>query len=186
LRKELILASKSPQRSALLRAHGIAFTVAFQDAPEDGVCGAPREIVLQLAGRKARAVAAAAGFVLGADTLVVIDGAILGKPADADDAMRMLRMLSGRTHEVLTGLCLIDAQTRACVERVVRTAVTFRTLSDREIRDYAASGDPLSRAGAYGIQGEAGAFVSSIDGSYENVVGLPVDTVIDMLALLGG
>lgn len=184
----LFLASKSPQRSALLRARGIAFTLVNQDAPEDDVEGTPEQIVLTLARRKARSALSGLtdGLVLGADTLVAIDDEVLGKPIDECEAARMLTRLSGRVHEVFTGLYLLNVRTGEALKNVVRTAVTFYDLSPDMISAYVKTGDPMSRAGAYGIQGEAGKFVRSIDGSYENVVGLPVDEVIEMLDILGG
>jgi septum formation protein len=118
-------------------------------------------------------------IVLGADTTVVVDAEILGKPADAHDAVRMLRLLSGRVHEVLTGVCV--ARGRAVDTRVARTSVEFLPLSDDEIAWYVGTGEPMDKAGAYAIQGRVSRFVSRIDGSYSNVVGLPVSLVYQML-----
>ena len=137
----------------------------------------PAEYVQRLAEAKALAIDAAADeIVLGADTMVVIDGVMLGKPTDADDARRMLRSLSARKHDVLTGICL-----RRGAETPVRdyaaTAVWFAALSDREIEEYAASGEPMDKAGAYAIQGLASKFVERIEGCYFNVMGLPVALV---------
>ena len=106
---------------------------------------------------------------------------MLGKPADEADAFRMLRTLSGNMHEVFTGVTIIDAESSRCETRSVRTGVCFRALSDQEINDYIASGEPMDKAGAYGIQGGAGKFVEKLEGSYENVIGFPVDDVQDML-----
>lgn len=184
MRNKLILASKSPQRSELLKKHNVEFTVRVQNVREDDVEGAPHDMVIELSRRKARAVVGevSEGIVLGADTLVSIGGLALGKPVNGDDARRMLNLLSGRAHEVFTGLCLIDARTGRELTGIVRTGVTFRPLSESEIDNYVETGDPLTRAGAYGIQGTAKDFVESIDGSYENVVGLPVDAVLEMIS----
>jgi septum formation protein len=169
-----VLASRSPRRAELLRAAGFEFSVRaaeVDETPREGE--APRDYVLRLAEEKARAVAADEGeIVLAADTTVVLGSEIMGKPSDAADAVRILRALSGQRHEVITGICL-----RRGV-RVARdfasTAVWFAELSDAEIADYVSSGEPMDKAGAYGIQGLASRFIDRIEGSYTNVVGLPV------------
>jgi len=179
----LVLASRSPRRAELLRAAGIAFEVAsveVDETPREGE--APEAYVERLAVEKARAVAG--GFpdalVLGADTTVVVDGRILGKPADADEAADMLRALAGRAHEVLTGVALVGpAGARSGLDR---TRVWFDALDEAQIRWYAESGEPMDRAGGYAIQGLASRFVSRIEGSYTNVVGLPVALVVQLLA----
>ncbi|MBE5808022.1 MAG: Maf-like protein, partial [Clostridiales bacterium] len=125
------------------------------------------------------------GVVLASDTLVSLDGAPLGKPADEADARRMLRALSGREHEVFSGVCVMQKSTGRMALRSARTGVTFKELSDREISDYIATGEPMDKAGAYGIQGGAGAFVTRLDGSFENVMGFPIDVVGDMLRDFG-
>jgi septum formation protein len=176
----LILASASPRRAELLRAAGITFEVIVADVDET-----PRAdeqaagYVQRLAVEKARAVMprAAGRPVLAADTVVVVDGAILGKPRDDDDARRMLRLLSGRMHTVLTGVALGEDV------RVASTVVEFVPLSTSEIDWYVASGEPGDKAGAYAIQGLASRFVARIDGSYSNVVGLPVALVYEMLTM---
>jgi len=154
-------------------------------APEvdESVGGPPRQAVGLLARRKARAAAEgrAEGVVLAADTLVSVDGRALGKPRDEAEARAMLEALSGREHEVFTGVCLIDCRTGRESLHVERTGVRFRALTGEEIDAYVATGDPMDKAGAYGIQSGAGAFVEALDGSYENVMGLPVNSVGLML-----
>ena len=178
----LILASGSPRRRELLTSMGYTFEIISPDVDEH-VEGPAREVVGILAERKGAAVAAAQtdGIVIAADTLVAYDGKALGKPVDADDAKRMLRILSGRTHEVFTGVAIFDASTGRKSVRVVRTGVTFRALTDAEIDAYIATGEPMDKAGAYAIQGGAHGFVESFEGSYENVIGFPVDDVREML-----
>jgi septum formation protein len=170
----LVLASRSPRRKEILANAGIAFVVRPPDPVDESPRAgeSPRDYVRRLAVEKARATAAQPGeIILGFDTAVVVDGEILGKPADAGDASRMLRMLSGRHHEVMTGICLRGA------EEIVDAAVTkvwFMPLTDRDIEAYVASGEPMDKAGAYAIQGLASKFVERIDGCYFNVVGLPI------------
>ena len=172
----LVLASASPRRQQILRAAGIPFIARPADVIEALLPDeSPEVFVKRLAEAKARAVWRDGELVLGADTVVVIDKTILGKPADEDEARRMLRLLSGRTHRVLTGIALFDGTVvRADVEE---TMVHFRDLDDLEIADYAATGEPLDKAGAYGIQGAASKFVPCIEGCYFNVVGLPISRV---------
>jgi septum formation protein len=175
------LASASPRRAELLRAAGFDFIVRSADVDESvRQAEAPRDYVLRLAVEKARAVARAPGeLVLAADTTVVVDDEILGKPGDDVDAARMLRLLAGREHEVLTGVCLLrDGSTDA---RIASTVVEFAAMSDEEIAWYVATGEPMDKAGAYGIQGRVSRFIKRIDGSYANVVGLPVALVYEML-----
>jgi septum formation protein len=182
----LILASASPRRAELLGAAGIGFDVQVADVDESRYPGeAPHLYVARLAEAKARAVAqkAAERAVLGADTVVVADDHVLGKPADRADAERMLESLSGRTHLVLTGVCVV-APGHLDVE-VAATTVEFRALAPAEIQWYVASGEPMDKAGAYAIQGLASRFVTRIDGSYSNVVGLPVELVVRMCAEAG-
>jgi septum formation protein len=192
----LVLASASPRRAELLRAAGIAFEVAAANIDESILPGeTPEGHVRRLAAAKAGAVADGRP-VLGADTVVVVDGAVLGKPVDTDDARRMLRLLSGRTHQVLTGVCLglptsatslggAAASGFSWTTDVAITTVEFAPLSDREIEWYVASGEPMDKAGAYAIQGLAARFVTRVDGSYSNVVGLPVALVYRMCAAAG-
>jgi septum formation protein len=173
----LILASQSPRRAEILRQAGIPFAV--RAAPVDETPQAreqPEDYVRRLAEAKARAVPAAAEeIVLGADTTVVIDGEMLGKPADAADARSMLAKLSGRRHEVLTGICLLQGE-QCLVDHAV-TAVWFVPLSEREIAEYVERGEPMDKAGAYAIQGAASKFIPRVEGCYFNIVGLPVSLV---------
>ncbi len=174
----LILASQSPRRAELLRAAGFTFLVDTADVDEAiHPSEAPEAYVLRLAEAKAAAVAMRHpdAVVLGADTTVVIDDEILAKPIDRADAQRMLARLAGRTHEVLTGVAVCRGARR--LSRVASTTVTFLPMTDEEIAWYAASGEPDDKAGAYAIQGLASRFVERIDGSYSNVVGLPVALV---------
>ena len=178
----LILASRSPRRSELLASAGISFEVLAADIDETPHPDeAPAAYVERLAVEKARAVFALrpAARVLGADTTVTIDGEILGKPIDAADAVRMLRKLSGRAHEVHTGVAVISAAgVRSAVDT---TRVWFDAMTDEDISWYVATGEPIDRAGAYAIQGLAARFIPRIEGSYSNVVGLPVAMVSSIL-----
>jgi len=182
---KIVLASRSPRRAELLAAAGIDFTVRVADideTPRDAED--PLHYVLRTAREKALAVDADFGeIVLAADTTVVVDGGILGKPADAADAERMLRLLSNRRHEVLTGICLrCGEETRV---DSASTGVWFDALSEADIRWYVESGEPMDKAGAYGIQGLASRFISRIEGSYTNVVGLPMALVCARLREFG-
>lgn len=184
----VVLASGSPRRSDLLTRAGVDITILTADVDETP---RPGEDAVVLAKRLARAKGDAvqggltdAAVVVSADTIVVRDGGILGKPVDADDAAAMLRSLSGRTHEVVTAFAAV-APGREIVQAVT-TSVTFRPLSDALIADYVATGEPMDKAGAYGIQGIGCKLVSGIQGSYTNVVGLPLVEVLDAIAELGG
>lgn len=208
----LVLASASPRRQELLRSAGISFAVQPANIDETPLSGeSPGHCAERLAREKALAVAAIRpqDSVLGADTIVVVDEIILGKPIDADDAFRMLRMLSGRVHRVITGVCLITpavscqlpvasenvmgieeisgntphAQTESKELRTASetTLVTMSEISDEEIRAYVATGEPMDKAGAYAIQGRASRWIPQIEGDYSNVVGLPVALVYRML-----
>lgn len=193
----IILASASPRRKELLQREGFCLTIVPANIDETRRAGEkPRELVERLAVDKARAALRVRGslaadeVLLAADTIVWTGEDVLGKPADEGDAIRMLRELSGRTHWVSTGVCLIvgaQGGSDPHGERsfVDTTAVTFRALSEDEIREYVASGEPMDKAGAYGIQGGAGKFVSSLEGDYHNVVGLPVKRVVSELEHLG-
>jgi septum formation protein len=168
-----VLASRSPQRRALLEQLGVPFRVAPADVEElEG--GDPRELVLENARRKARA--AAGARVLGVDTDVVLDGRALGKPRDSTDAEAFLRRLSGRGHEVMSGLALRDEAGERSAVAV--TEVRFRRLGDRELRWYLQSGEWRDRAGGYAIQGRGAALVEEIRGDYSNVVGLPLAALL--------
>ncbi len=182
----LVLASRSPRRVELLTRARYRFEVAPADIDERRLEGEPpRDLVRRLAREKAAAVSLRhpGAIVLGADTVVVIDGAVLGKPADDADAARMLRRLSGRAHEVLTGVAL--RAPHGCRAGVRSTRVFFRTLGPEEVAWYVASGEPADKAGGYAIQGRASRFVTRIEGSYANVVGLPVELVDRLLGELG-
>jgi len=205
----LVLASASPRRQDLLRSADIAFTVQAADIDETPLAGeSPRECAERLAQEKALAVWRTRPWdvVLGADTIVVVDETILGKPVDAEDAARMLRLLSGRVHHVITGVCVVqtvasqdklkDSAASPASFRVLRTEnrelriasattlVTMNELSEDEIRDYVAAGEPMDKAGAYAIQGRASRWIPRIEGDYSNVVGLPVALVYRMLSQL--
>ena len=180
----IVLASASPRRQVLLRNARIPFVVEPADIDETPLPGeSPKDYAERLAREKARAVSRKRplDLVLGADTIVVVDNAILGKPRDAGDAARMLRLLSGRTHAVITGVCLVGP---TAFEKMTSetTRVTMNCLSDDEIRDYVATGEPMDKAGAYAIQGIASRWIPRIEGDYSNVVGLPVALVCGMLS----
>jgi septum formation protein len=198
----IVLASASPRRQELLCNAGIPFTVQAANINETPLAGeAPRDCAERLAREKALAVAGSRQreWVLGADTIVVVDEIVLGKPRDLSDAARMLRMLSGRTHEVITGVCLVGSvasgqwsvastitEQLRTKHRELKTAsettqVTMYEISDAEIRDYIATGEPMDKAGAYAIQGIASRWIPRIEGDYSNVVGLPVALVYRML-----
>ncbi len=186
--RPIILASASPRRAALLEGAGLRVTVVPSIVAEDLLPGeAPAGAALRLARAKAREVSQRAEerFIVAADTIVVVDGEVLGKPRDAADAERMLRRLSGRVHEVMTGFEVLDRDTGRGIGDVVVTRVEFKPLHPDEIQAYVATGCPLDKAGAYGIQGRAASMVRRIDGSYTNVVGLPLAEVVDALRCLG-
>ena len=180
-KQKLILASTSPRRAELLKSAGLAFEVIRPDADEKLHLGeTPVEYAVRTAREKAESLPVPTGaVVLGADTVVAIEGHILGKPADNQNARTMLRLLSGKMHEVITGVCLRSSEKSICFH--VATAVLFRDLSEEEIAAYVATGDPLDKAGAYAIQNGAAGMVRRIDGSYSNVVGLPLCEVIEAL-----
>ena len=181
----LILASASPRRRELLRNAGFEFDVLASHIVENIQRGErPEEFARRAAREKAMQIAASSprgSFVLGADTVVVIDGETLGKPSDLEDAARMLRLLSGRTHQVHTGICLVRAPDEIEALQHATTLVTFRELDEEEIRHYVESGEPLDKAGAYAVQGLASRFVTRISGCYSNVVGLPVARVYGII-----
>ena len=181
--ERIVLASASPRRAELLRAAGIDFEVQTADVDEAIARGeSPNEYVSRLAEAKARLVYErdVRRIVLAADTAVVVDADVLGKPLDENDASRMLRRLSGRTHEVLTAISVFHPG-QIVDTRVDTTAVEFAPLSDADIDWYVSSGEPMDKAGAYAVQGLASRFVTRIEGSYSNVVGLPVALVYQML-----
>jgi septum formation protein len=193
----LVLASASPRRQELLRAAGIAITVQPTNIPEVALDGeAPRVFAERLAREKAWAIFKQRpnDFVLGADTVVVVGKEILGKPTNAADAARMLRLLSGRAHQVTTGVCLMGPRQASSSEenpgakgevlgdtRSETTLVTMNEFTDDEIQAYVATGEPMDKAGAYAIQGMASRWIPKIEGDYSNVVGLPIALVYRML-----
>ena len=185
----LVLASASPRRQELLARLGIPFTVQASHISEVHPSGPHAQAVAAVALDKARAVArrwtAGAAIVLGADTEVVLDGRYLGKPRDAADAARMLRALRGRTHEVVTGVALVEAPSGREETAAVTTRVTMTEASAEEIAAYVATGEPLDKAGAYAVQGEGGRLVARVDGCFTNVVGLPVGTTRRLLERWG-
>jgi septum formation protein len=189
----LVLASASPRRQELLKNAGIPFTVQPSGINENLLAGeSPLDCAVRLAREKALSVfrTRQESYVLGADTIVVVDETILGKPRDPHDADHMLRLLSGRMHAVITGVCLINPLAAESPLRADNpemkiasetTLVTMRQISDDEIRDYIATGEPMDKAGAYAIQGIASRWIPRIEGDYSNVVGLPVALVYAML-----
>jgi len=190
--KPIVLASSSPRRRRLLRELGVNFSVRVPDLDERPLPGElPGPHVRRLALAKARVVArmlaagCAAQWVVGADTVVVLDGAILGKPSDAGDAERMLARLSGRTHEVLTGVALVPAAGGRARSAVVRSRVEMKPFDDATIRRYVAGGEPLDKAGAYAVQGRGRHLVARVSGSLTNVVGLPLERLVRMLRASG-
>jgi len=185
--KKLILASGSPRRKELLSYFGIPMEIIKPDIEEHvDPALTPEEVVKSLAFQKGEAVVKNIGSdnpVLSSDTIVVLDGNILGKPTDKDDAMKMMRTLSGATHHVFTGVAVFykgEVDVFA-----VKSGVTFKELSEKEIADYCATDEPYDKAGAYAVQGIGSFMVKSIDGSYSNVIGLPVSEVIEHFQKLG-
>jgi septum formation protein len=184
----IILASSSPRRAEMLDILGVGFEPAPSninerphpdEAPADYIIRLARAKVIDVARRRS------SGLVIGADTIVVVDGRLLGKPEDDADAERMLRQLSGRWHAVMTGVALYDAGTKREVVDYDKTLVRFAQLTDREIEWYVESGEPMDKAGAYGIQGRGSIFVEEIAGNYHNVVGLPIPLVYRLAKRLG-
>ncbi len=186
LQRNLVLASASPRRSEILERLGFEFEVLPTGVDENGIgCADHARFAILIAERKADAarLARPRATIVAADPIVVCGDARLGKPADGADAASMLRALSGRTHEVVTGVAVVAPDGRRLAE-AERTSVRFRTLSEEEVERYVGTGEPFGKAGAYAIQGYAAPFVEKIDGCYFNVVGLPVRLLFDMLARL--
>jgi len=182
--KRVILASGSPRRKELLESAGIEFDIIVSDVDEDIDVSEPALLVKELALLKAAAVAKIQkqhALVIGADTVVSIGGNILGKPNNGADAKRMLNMLSGRAHQVYTGVCVVDSNSGVSVSMHQTTNVIFKLLTRKQIRDYVATKEPLDKAGAYGIQGLGGRLVKYIIGDYNNVVGMPVELLLRIL-----
>ena len=179
---KIVLASGSPRRAEILTSVGWEFTKHVADIDERLRNGeSPEDYVVRLAREKAETVTLryTPEIVLGADTTVVIDGQIIGKPVDLDDARRMLKMLSGKWHEVLTGVAIVEnGETRSAIQR---TRVKFAEMSDEEIEFLAVNGDPLDKAGSYAVQAQAALFIEGIEGDYWNVVGLPIRLVYELL-----
>lgn len=173
--KHIILASASPRRKEILELADLKFDVMPSDAQEITTKTAPNEVVMELASLKAKDIykkSEKQSMIVGADTVVAYQGQILGKPTDEADAKRMLTMLSGQTHEVYTGVCVIeDEKTKTFYEE---TKVTFYEISDEQIDHYIKTGEPMDKAGSYGIQGKAAVFIKGIEGDYYNVVGFPI------------
>lgn len=183
-RVPLVLASASPRRRDLLRDLGLTFTVQAPDVDEKtDVPDSPEDHARVVAERKARSLADRfrEAIVLSADTVVVVNGRILGKPGDEAEALEMLRLLSGRLHYVMTGVCVAHPARNRYYTRVVSTRVRFRTIGEEEIRRYVASGEPFGKAGGYAIQGRGALLVAGIEGDYTNVVGLPLGATLDLL-----
>ena len=184
----LVLASGSPRRTALLAGLGLAHTVDPSSVPEDVLPGeSPEAHVERLSREKAREVASRhpGALVLAGDTVVVRDGEILGKPRDGEQALDMVRSLAGRAHTVVSGLALAGPDPGAMVSRHDTARVVFRPLDEEEIRAYVATGEPLDKAGGYGIQGMGGALVTRVEGDYYTVVGLPVSGLVALLSAAG-
>lgn len=173
--RHIILASASPRRKEILQLADLSFDIMPSDAEEITTKTEPQEVVMELASIKAKDIYERSdkqSMVVGADTVVAYKGQILGKPSDEEDARRMLSMLSGQTHEVYTGVCVIeDGQIKTFYEE---TKVTFYEISEDEIDRYIGTGEPMDKAGSYGIQGKAAVFIKGIEGDYYNVVGFPI------------
>ena len=187
-RTRIILASASPRRVELLASAGVEFEVCAGNIPEEPLPGElPEDHVIRLAREKALDVAGKheGRFFIGADTVVVCDGEIMGKPKDGEDARRMLFKLSGVPHEVITGFAVYDRERDDAVTSAVTTKVYFKHLRAEEVVAYIATGCPFDKAGAYAIQGGAAHMVQRIDGSYTNVVGLPLCEVVEVLRRIG-
>ncbi|CAG7631085.1 dTTP/UTP pyrophosphatase [Paenibacillus solanacearum] len=190
--KPIILASSSPRRQELIRSLNLPYEIIVSSVDESTEPGlSPADIVEQLSGRKAQAVYERCkaearygngGVVVGSDTIVVLDGEVLGKPKDGEDALRMLRALQGREHEVFSGVAVIDMQTGERHVSHRRTNVRMKPLDDEKIRRYIATGEPMDKAGSYGIQGLGATIVEEIVGDYFSVVGLPMSLLSDLLA----
>jgi septum formation protein len=188
IKKTIILASTSPRRRELLRQIGIEFTTDPADVDERVLSEErPEDYAVRVAREKAKVVAqrASAALIIAADTIVVLGDTILGKPVDAADAERMLGMLSGRMHRVLTGLVVMDSATGKVLTRLADTRVWFRDLSAEEIHAYVTTREPLDKAGAYGIQDKGALLIRKIEGCYFNVVGLPLALLAEMFAEFG-
>jgi len=186
--KQIVLASASPRRSELLNTLGVRFVIDPSQVVEKPFANeAPPDYIMRMARAKAVEVArrSEGGLIIGADTVVVLDGKILGKPSDEEDAKKMLQLLSGKWHAVMTGVALYDVDGRKEAVDYAKTLVRLAQLSDQEIDWYVATGESMDKAGAYGIQGLASLFVDEIAGNYHNVVGLPIPLVYRLARQLG-
>jgi septum formation protein len=186
--KQIILASQSPRRKQLLQQMGLTCKCMSARIDEDHSLNlSPPELSKELARQKAQAVLARVsdGIVIAADTIVFREGIVMGKPGNKDEAYQYLSSLSGMCHQVITGLCVVDVKSDIWQCEAERTRVFFRTLTDREIKAYIDSGEPMDKAGAYGIQGRGAMLVEKIEGCYFNVVGLPVTRLYLMLKKIG-
>lgn len=184
----IVLASASPRRRALLEEAGVPHRVEPADVDERAQPGeTPRDMTLRLAVLKASTVARRMGgdrpsLVLGSDTIVVLDGVVFGKPTDADHALELLEQLTGETHRVITGVAIVNSADLSVFTCAVESEVTLRAASQDELRSYVETGEPLDKAGAYAIQGEGGKLVAGLVGSRTNVIGLPIDETLALLA----
>lgn len=188
LPRPLILASASPRRAGLLERLGVSFSIVPGDVAEVQRPGEPpEEFARRIAREKAHSVASGvgSGLVIGCDTIVVVDGEVLGKPSDEAEARRMLGRLSGRAHRVISGVAVTEQPSGRTEDAVVSTKVWFKTLTAGEIEEYVSTGEPMDKAGAYGIQEMGMLFVSRIEGDHNNVVGLPVFMLARMLEKFG-
>ncbi|MBU0624736.1 septum formation inhibitor Maf [Patescibacteria group bacterium] len=184
--QKLILASSSPRRKSLLEQIGLEFEIDPSHYQEDMTLSVePKTLARILARGKAFDVAQRynSGLIIGADTFLAFEDSVIGKPKNTREAKQMLKRLAGQTHSVISGVAVIDAATKHEEVRAIETLVTFRDLSQEEIDDYVASGEPLDKAGAYGIQGRGAVLIKKIDGDYFNVVGLPLATLMEILHL---
>jgi septum formation protein len=182
--KKLILASSSPRRTEILRKAEMDFEVKFpEDIEENNISTDPVLHVKELSRKKAESVVGKSKnrLILGADTIVVLDGEILGKPKDKEDAFRILKKLSGKEHKVYTGITLLDEKSGKIVNGYQLTRVKFNQLKDEEIKEYIETGEPLDKAGAYGIQGMGNFLVEKIEGDLDNVIGLPLRKLKELL-----
>ncbi len=194
MKKKVILGSASPRRRELLTQIGVKFEVCVGGGEEHYQSTKPAEIVKELALMKAENTACAmenkkSHLIIGADTIVALDGEILGKPTDEEDAFRMLSHLQGREHQVYTGVVIVDFdenERKSITYHVEETTVVVQEMDDEEIRRYIATGEPMDKAGSYGIQGSFAAYIARIEGDYYNVVGLPVAYLYQQLKKLGG
>jgi len=186
--RKIILASSSPRRKQILKQVGLDFVVEVSDYEEKSLPGViPSEFVETLSLGKAKAVAKNHNnaIIIGADTIVVLDNQILGKPKTKEDAKEMLKKLSGNTHSVFTGFTIIDTKNKKTITNHVETKIKFKNLSDEEILGYVETGEPMDKAGAYGVQDRGALFVEHIEGDYSSVTGLPIVKIFEVLKTLG-